>query len=384
MVVVESTRPLTPEEDYEQWESLLVSKGYEFVYFDGLNRFYVWAEKSELANSFRAGPNIFDGFSLSSHSAFCAEVNVQYGKLEKLLETERAALESGRQQIVVLQESIAHSEAAARDELAGATRQCMQAQATAIQAQEEKILLQQDKITLQKESSSLRDTNALLREAVAAAEQQTARAFVDVETQRTALLADLALAEQKIQDLTTSAAQQQLEVENNLRIQLALFKAETTSELDAAYARIDEVSHVAHRWWVTAEQQRTELEAMKSSRSWALTRPLRNARYAVARVLAVVRFRTKVSMRPLVAASVATAMKFPVLKRMALPLLARSPRALERIRRIAVDNGLIPAPHVFVPIAPHARPPRQLQVQGRAAKVLQDLKQAMDTQGADK
>lgn len=352
IVVVESTRPLTPEEDYEQWEPLLLSKGYEFVYFDGLNRFYVWVGKSELTASFHAGPNIFDGFSLSPHSAFCAEVNVQYGKLEEILETERAAaldareqlgatLESARQQIADLQKTIVRSEEAARDELASVTRQCMQAQAVAMRAQEE---------------------SSALREAVTEAEQQTARAYVAAETQRTALLASLALAEQEVRDLT----------------------AETTAELDAAYVRIDEVRHVAHRWWLTAEQQRVELEAMKSSHSWVLTRPLRSMRFVVGRVLAAAKIRTKIAMRPLIAACAATALKFPVLKRMALPLLARSPRVLDRIRKIAISGGLIAAPVVFEPIASYTRPSTPRQVKGRAAKVLQDLRRAMDAKGVDR
>ena len=41
IVVVEATRPLSQETSHDLWEDILVSAGYIFRYFDGLNRFYV-------------------------------------------------------------------------------------------------------------------------------------------------------------------------------------------------------------------------------------------------------------------------------------------------------------------------------------------------------
>ena len=65
IIVVESTRPMTQEESHGEWESLLLSKGYRYVYFDGLNRFYVSPERAYLEKAFNSPPNIFDGFVLS-------------------------------------------------------------------------------------------------------------------------------------------------------------------------------------------------------------------------------------------------------------------------------------------------------------------------------
>ena len=65
VVVVESTRPLTQEKSHQEWEAILLSKGYTYVYFDGLNRFYISPEHPELAEAFSAPPNIFDEFFLS-------------------------------------------------------------------------------------------------------------------------------------------------------------------------------------------------------------------------------------------------------------------------------------------------------------------------------
>jgi FkbM family methyltransferase len=65
VVVVESTLPLTQIESHQSWEHLLLRKGYEFVYFDGLNRYYVSADQLELKAAFRAPPNVFDNFAMS-------------------------------------------------------------------------------------------------------------------------------------------------------------------------------------------------------------------------------------------------------------------------------------------------------------------------------
>jgi FkbM family methyltransferase len=41
LLAIESTLPNLPTESFESWEPLVLQRGYEFVYFDGLNRYYV-------------------------------------------------------------------------------------------------------------------------------------------------------------------------------------------------------------------------------------------------------------------------------------------------------------------------------------------------------
>ena len=50
--------------DYLSWDNILITADYKFVYFDGLNRFYVAKEHSELDVSFSCPPNVFDNFVL--------------------------------------------------------------------------------------------------------------------------------------------------------------------------------------------------------------------------------------------------------------------------------------------------------------------------------
>ncbi|HEU4374441.1 MAG TPA: FkbM family methyltransferase [Telluria sp.] len=65
VMVVEATVPNSMQADFARWEPILVAAGYRFVYFDGLNRFYVAAEHAELEAAFGRPPNIFDGVELS-------------------------------------------------------------------------------------------------------------------------------------------------------------------------------------------------------------------------------------------------------------------------------------------------------------------------------
>jgi FkbM family methyltransferase len=69
ILVLESTRPLSQEEGYAAWEPSLLAAEYRFVWFDGVNRFYVAAERyDELAGHFRAPPNFFDGFQRAAEN----------------------------------------------------------------------------------------------------------------------------------------------------------------------------------------------------------------------------------------------------------------------------------------------------------------------------
>ena len=63
VILVESTRPNSMEPTHQEWEPLLFDRGYVFVYFDGLNRFYVASEKeAELREPLSLPPNYFDQF----------------------------------------------------------------------------------------------------------------------------------------------------------------------------------------------------------------------------------------------------------------------------------------------------------------------------------
>lgn len=97
IMVIEATIPASPEVNYANWEPMLIAADYQFVYFDGLNRFYVAKEHSELVEAFSCPPNVFDGFELSglassqlcrglieSHKACESELVAEQQKAENL------------------------------------------------------------------------------------------------------------------------------------------------------------------------------------------------------------------------------------------------------------------------------------------------------------
>lgn len=60
VVVIEATMPASPEPNWGGWEPYLLSQGYRFVFFDGLNRYYIADEEPALAAHFEAPVNPFD------------------------------------------------------------------------------------------------------------------------------------------------------------------------------------------------------------------------------------------------------------------------------------------------------------------------------------
>jgi FkbM family methyltransferase len=69
IVVVEATEPTTQNSSFNAWEGILLDKDYSYVYGDGLNRFYLHKNHSELKDFFAFPPNIFDDFELSGQGS---------------------------------------------------------------------------------------------------------------------------------------------------------------------------------------------------------------------------------------------------------------------------------------------------------------------------
>jgi FkbM family methyltransferase len=61
--VVEAVLPESQTPSHEGWEPVLTANGYSMVYFDGLNRFYLAEERSDLASMFTLPPGVFDAIT---------------------------------------------------------------------------------------------------------------------------------------------------------------------------------------------------------------------------------------------------------------------------------------------------------------------------------
>lgn len=62
ILLVEATKPSSSELSAMQWEASVLEADYHFVYFDGINRFYLADEHMELSAAFHSPPNVFDDF----------------------------------------------------------------------------------------------------------------------------------------------------------------------------------------------------------------------------------------------------------------------------------------------------------------------------------
>lgn len=103
IIVIEAVDPVTQKPVNPVWETILFKNNYEFVYYDGLNRFYLARERSELKNAFASPPTVFDSFV--RYSEWCAQNNNH--RLQAQLTEMRAKAEAERadfvQQVRLLQ-----------------------------------------------------------------------------------------------------------------------------------------------------------------------------------------------------------------------------------------------------------------------------------------
>jgi len=94
IIVIEATVPMSTEVRYKGAEDTLLAARYEFVYFDGLNRFYIAAEHPELRQAFSSPPNVFDGVRLSglASSELCRGLLESHRSETNMLEEKIRAL----------------------------------------------------------------------------------------------------------------------------------------------------------------------------------------------------------------------------------------------------------------------------------------------------
>jgi FkbM family methyltransferase len=92
IIVVEATAPLSQDQNHSNWDKLLTGRGYGFVYFDGLNRYYLADEKAGLAERFASPPNIFDDW-IRVHDWRAHEL---VGNLSRRITGEQEALQAER------------------------------------------------------------------------------------------------------------------------------------------------------------------------------------------------------------------------------------------------------------------------------------------------
>ena len=246
VVVVESTVPLSQVESHQRWEPLILSLGYNFAYFDGLNRFFVSSEHPELLGAFRYGPTIFDAFSLSgsSTSPFCTTLNAELEVVRGHNRVVREELEGEKHRTREVLRTLADQEAKLTASLAR------------VEA------LEGDLVQWRGQVNALHEGLTIVRRYAANVEARLADAHDRIRV----LDDNLASAERRL-----GIAAQELIASQGRSLQL-----ETAG--NAAKTEFLELQRQRDHWGTLAERWHADLQALHRSRSLRLTAPLRSAR----------------------------------------------------------------------------------------------------------
>ncbi len=115
IVLAEATSPLAQDRTHGAWESLLLEAGYRFVWFDGVNRFYVAREHHDaLAHAFDRPPNAHDDWAPAASEALRRRAEIAEAATRDAragLDRREAALTRARHDLRNLQARLADTEA---------------------------------------------------------------------------------------------------------------------------------------------------------------------------------------------------------------------------------------------------------------------------------
>ncbi len=114
IILIESISPDTKVASYEPWEKVVLDQDYDFVYFDGVNRYYLAKEQAERRVHFAAPPNCLDNYVRSyevSLEAGLASVRSEWSLLQERVVTLRHEVETLGHELDQAQRSLAEAEA---------------------------------------------------------------------------------------------------------------------------------------------------------------------------------------------------------------------------------------------------------------------------------
>jgi len=285
IIVVEATIPGSRETDYASWDPILIAADYQFVYFDGLNRFYLAKEHADLAEAFSCPPNVFDNVQLSglANSELCRGLVTLHQSREKELTTqvEKLAIE--------VNAANEHN--------------------TRLQVHAEWLQTQWD-ATKQRVEELCQSTGRM-------------------EAEFTKLVTALSGVNERNAQLQSHAEWLQ-------------------NEWEAAKVKIDDLNQSSHHWWTVADQLSRELQGVYASKSWRITWPLRKTMQVIKWVLALpmgtVQWTLHLPKRvakPLVVWAMRKTLSNPRLKSCALNMLGKHPQLKLHLRQVAIRSGLL-------------------------------------------
>lgn len=355
IILIEATLPNTQIENHAEWEPCITQHNYHYVYFDGLNRYYVADEHSELDVAFQTPPNLWDQFETlrentlaQQNQQLCEQIQAlndaihQLGQRKSDLEAALGEKEQQRQQL----EQTLQEREEQRQKLENLLRDSQQDQ------KELEKSLQARKQQIQQLEKSLQDGQQQL--------QQLETELHDSQREQKDLESALKRRKQQQQQQETAlyiGRQQRQQLEVSLHL-----SEERVRQLEASLQ--------------ASEHQRQHLEAslytLINSRSMQITAPLRAIGTFVKRLLKWPRLvifvfwrGSKRAGKRLLVFLIHHLNSRPVCKRVLIRLIDFFPMAKSRLRQIAFPEP--PSP----PTYPHTQTIEDLSP--RAVRVLRDL-----------
>lgn len=259
IILLEATRPLSQEEDYG-WEPSLLDHGYRFVWFDGLNRFYLAEEHfDELGRHFQVQPNVFDdafrsaGLPVELEAALSRATSAEAqrdGLLAELQQARDAAAADGHR----AGEKIASLEAALKENRDAA-------------------LARQDEA-----ERKIAALEAALQEAQDAALARQHRAEVEIRSLKARLVELRVTYGTSLRDALSDAAEADRQKRSLAERQVAEAMQQVAEAMQQNRRAAEETAQresVSHALRLRAEQAEARFRALQSSTSWRVTAPLR-------------------------------------------------------------------------------------------------------------
>ncbi len=119
VLVIEATLPNSRVTNHESWEHLITAHAYQFAWFDGLNRYYVADEKTELLAALQTPVNVFDNYVTvhlvrawdKAEQHLSLQLQAEQAQREQLAQFEQQSAQQAAQhhaEQVDLQNQIAH------------------------------------------------------------------------------------------------------------------------------------------------------------------------------------------------------------------------------------------------------------------------------------
>lgn len=189
IILVEATEPNSTTPTWRQWEPLLTGRGYQFVFFDGLNRYYLADEQMHLAPAFGAPVNVFDHAKRFSEANAEAQIDRLRGEVESLkgaatnarLQAELSTITSERDVARAERDSVTIQLDTVKTErdIVGAERDAARSERDAMKAERDAIMRQRNEMADERDAAVAERDAAVGERGKMAVERDAARAERD-------------------------------------------------------------------------------------------------------------------------------------------------------------------------------------------------------------